>query len=104
MEATVFSSPAFTCVAMELMHHLCWLLEIFPRTFRTNIQTAFWVASPAIESLIPKVVWVCVCVMLMPVVAFAVEVSVTLESLWPVSGCEVLVREVEEDDGWTDQL
>ena len=78
MEAVVFSSPAFTCVTMELMHHLCWLLEVFPRTFRTNIQTAFWITSPAVESLIPEIVWISICLVLMPVVAFAVEVSIPL--------------------------
>ena len=92
METVVFSSPTIAGIAMELMHYLCWLLKIFPWTFRTNFQAAFWVRGPAVESLIVEIVRISVCIVLNYVVAFAVEVSVTLEHLRPVASCKVLVR------------
>ena len=49
------------------------VFKVQPRALRGEIQAAAWVACPAVEALIPKVVWIGIGGVLNAVVTFAVE-------------------------------
>ena len=71
-----------------------WVFKIQPRAFGSEIHAAAGVACPAVEALIPKVVWVGVGGVLNTVITFAVEPVLALKELGVTASHLVGVKNV----------
>ena len=97
--ASTFDPHVGHNITLVLLHN-SGIYEVLERSFGSNIDTALGIRSPAVVSLVPKVVWVGVCCVLNTVVALAVEPVAALRVGWanscallsPPSVCEHIQR------------
>ena len=72
METTPLLLRIYSCTSVMLGNN-AWVFKIQPRAFGSKIHSAAGITGPAVEALVPEVVWIGVGRVLHTVVAFAVE-------------------------------
>ena len=96
-EASLESSPSirshmdiFRGISLELVKRFLRVSEVFPRSLRSDVNSAQIIGGPATQATIKVVVWVHVHVLLVAIIALPVELSLRLQSSWQFAGSEVI--------------
>ena len=72
METTPLLLRIYSCISVMLGNN-AWVFKIQPWAFGSKIHSAAGITGPAVEALVPEVVWIGVGGVLHTVVSFAVE-------------------------------
>ena len=89
-------------IPVEFVHTLCWILKIQPWAFWSDVKSTEGIGSPAVVASVPMVVRVSICLVLVNVVALAIQNRVALECLREVTSCVILIRDLECQHDWSE--